>query len=171
MTFDLTLQGRMLFFVYTTYGVNCSSNNNYLNRMHAVHYYRSHDDCIMFNNIWKRWLFFFFSLNSSWMFNVCYTILSLTFLGRPYLCFCSSKRVISPCTYFLWSLFTCWGLGFATALFTGIGAPTTDKEKFKWKRKIYKLREKWKCGGFQSCTLHTTRGQLGNKLGRVIAYW
>lgn len=115
--------------------------------------------------------FFFFSLNSSWMFNVCYTILSLTFLGRPYLCFCSSKRVISPCTYFLWSLFTCWGLGFATALFTGIGAPTTDKEKFKWKRKIYKLREKWKCGGFQSCTLHTTRGQLGNKLGRVIAYW
>lgn len=119
----------------------------------------------------RDYYFFFFSLNSSWMFNVCYTILSLTFLGRPYLCFCSSKRVISPCTYFLWSLFTCWGLGFATALFTGIGAPTTDKEKFKWKRKIYKLREKWKCGGFQSCTLHTTRGQLGNKLGRVIAYW
>lgn len=121
--------------------------------------------------IFGRDYYFFFSLNSSWMFNVCYTILSLTFLGRPYLCFCSSKRVISPCTYFLWSLFTCWGLGFATALFTGIGAPTTDKEKFKWKRKIYKLREKWKCGGFQSCTLHTTRGQLGNKLGRVIAYW
>lgn len=74
--------------------------------------------------------------------NLFYTILSLTLLGKPYLCFCSSKRLISPCTYFLWSLFTCWALGLATALFTGIGAPTTKQINIKMKLILPNLAER-----------------------------
>ena len=57
-----------------------------------------------------------------------HTMESFTDLGTPCRCFCSSKSVIKPFTYFLCSRLICCGLGLVTALFTWIGAPTVDKK-------------------------------------------